>query len=293
MPNATIPIQYQGKTIETNFTHIIPPRSIQKIKIPVNISEGYGFLPYQKLDHIEIPECLVKIENNVALTTALNPRENPIKIQFTDSFQVEPITQAELSFIDQPKTQERDILYDPEIDYKLKSNLTKINLNHCNYEEKESIKKLCYEYRDIFHCEDVPLTFTNATKHEIKLTDETPIHAKTYRYPEVHKKEIKDQISKLLDQKIIQNSDSPWSAPIWVVPKKLDQSGKQKWRMVVDYRKLNDKTIDNKFPLPCITEILDKIGKSQYFTTLDLANGFYQIQMREKKTFLKQLSVQI
>ncbi|XP_047025498.1 uncharacterized protein LOC124634121, partial [Helicoverpa zea] len=81
----------------------------------------------------------------------------------------------------------------------------------------------------------------------------------------------------MLDQKIIIPSNSPWSSPIWVVPKKLDASGQRKWRVVIDYRKLNDITIGETYPIPQITEILDQLGKSQYFTTLDLASGFHQI----------------
>lgn len=46
--------------------------------------------------------------------------------------------------------------------------------------------------------------------------------------------------------------------------------GKPKWRLVIDYRKLNEVTIDDKFPIPNIDEILEKLGRSQYFTTLDL-----------------------
>lgn len=85
----------------------------------------------------------------------------------------------------------------------------------------------------------------------------------------------------MLDQKIIRPSNSPWSSPIWVVPKKIDASGQQKWRVVVDYRKLNEKTIDDRYPLPNITDLLDKLGRCQYFTTLDLASGFHQIEMEE------------
>lgn len=47
----------------------------------------------------------------------------------------------------------------------------------------------------------------------------------------------------MLDQNIILPSNSPWSSQIWVVPKKAAASGKQKWRIVVDLRKLNEKTI--------------------------------------------------
>ena len=60
-----------------NLTYVIDGRTIQKIQIPVDMSNGYGILPYQNLDSLEIPECLVKIENNFAYTTILNPKENP------------------------------------------------------------------------------------------------------------------------------------------------------------------------------------------------------------------------
>uniref|UniRef100_A0A0K8WBI5 RNA-directed DNA polymerase n=1 Tax=Bactrocera latifrons TaxID=174628 RepID=A0A0K8WBI5_BACLA len=96
----------------------------------------------------------------------------------------------------------------------------------------------------------------------------------------------------MLEQKIICHSTSPYSAPIWVVPKKLDASGKDKWRIVVDYRKLNNITVDDKYPIPNMDEILDKLGRCLYFTTIDLAQGFHQIEMdpidRQKTAFSTQ-----
>jgi transposase InsO family protein len=83
----------------------------------------------------------------------------------------------------------------------------------------------------------------------------------------------------MLEQGIIRPSTSPWASPIWIVPKKEDASGHRKWRLVIDYRKLNLKTIDDRYPIPNITEILDKLGRCQYFTTLDLASGFHQIEV--------------
>ena len=83
----------------------------------------------------------------------------------------------------------------------------------------------------------------------------------------------------MLDQGIIRHSISPWSSPVWVVPKKIDASGKQKWRVVIDYRKLNELTVDDKYPLPNISDLLDQLGKCQYFSTLDLASGFHQIEI--------------
>lgn len=138
---------------------------------------------------------------------------------------------------------------------------------------------LCSKYADVFYLDGEPLTFTNKIKHSIKTTDEAPIYTKIYRYPYVHRQEIRDQINKMLEQGIIRPSRSAWSSPIWIVPKKADALGKTKWRLVIDFRKLNDKTVDDKYPFPNITDVLDKLGKCQYLTTLDLASGFYQVEM--------------
>jgi len=80
----------------------------------------------------------------------------------------------------------------------------------------------------------------------------------------------------MIEQKIIRKSKSPYCSPIWIVPKKIDASGKPKFRLVIDYRSLNEITIDDKFPIPVMDEILGKLGRCQYFTTIDLAEGFHK-----------------
>lgn len=88
------------------------------------------------------------------------------------------------------------------------------------------------------------------------------INVKSYRFPEIHK-EIYSQINKMLDQQIIKPSKSPWFSSIWIVSKKEDSSGKKKWRIVIDYRKLNDITIGENYPIPQINEILDQLGQTK------------------------------
>jgi len=84
----------------------------------------------------------------------------------------------------------------------------------------------------------------------------------------------------MLRDEIIQPSTSPWNSPILVIPKKEDASGKKKWRIVVDFRKLNEVTVSDSFPLPVISEILDTLGNSKYFSTIDCASGFLQVPAR-------------
>jgi hypothetical protein len=75
---------------------------------------------------------------------------------------------------------------------------------------------------------------------------------------------------------------SEWNFPLVIVPKKIDATGKRKWRICVDFRKLNEVSVGGSFPLPNIQDILDKVGKARYFTALDCASGFHQIPIRKE-----------
>jgi len=285
-PNAEIPIICETPDFGYNenkfssFTITIPQRTQQVVKLPVNMKSGVGILNYTYFgNNTEMPSALVNVENYFAYTTILNNAENPVKITINEPFVIENIDINELNFCE-----EIDQNLDMEKDNILKENMKNLRLNHCNLEEKKEIRKLCFEFRDIFHSEKIPLTFTSKIKHKINLTDETPVFTKPYRYPEVYRQEVKNQINQMLDQGIIKPSISPWCSPLWIVPKKIDSSGKRKFRIVIDFRKLNSKTIDDRYPIPNITDILDKLGRSLYFSTLDLANGFYQIEMNPEDT---------
>ena len=149
-------------------------------------------------------------------------------------------------------------------------------------EHYNEIWDIILEFYDIFTLPGDPLPLIDLMQHEIKTHDENPIHIKQYRYPPIHQEEIKRQIKDMLAKGIIQESDSPYNSPLWIVPKKQDASGKNKWRLVIDYRKLNEKTIQDAYPLPNIDEILDQLGNARYFSAFDLASGFHQIGMNPK-----------
>ena len=258
-----------------NDSFIIDPRSETIIEIDVlnkNISEG--ICPDIKItDGVYLAKALLKINNGKALTTILNTQNKSLKINKIKLF-LEPFDKPNAILINDCKTK-------VNVADRIKLLGNNLRLEHLNFEEKQSTLRICNEYHDIFHLPNDPLTYTNLLKHEIKVTDPNPIMSKIYRFPEIHKKELDRQISKMITQGIIRESVSPYNSPLWIVPKKLDASGERKWRIVVDYRKLNDVTVFHSFPLPSIESILDQLGHSKYFTTLDLASGFHQILMHE------------
>ena len=86
----------------------------------------------------------------------------------------------------------------------------------------------------------------------------------------------------MLEEDIITHSKSGWNFPLIVIPKKLDASGRRKWRICVDFRKLNEITIGDSYPLPNIQDILDKLGRARYFMTLDCASGYLQVPVAKE-----------
>jgi putative transposase len=103
------------------------------------------------------------------------------------------------------------------------------------------------------------------------------ITLRNYSLPEAQQQEINSQIEDLLKDDIITPSNSGWNFPLLVVPKKMDASGKRKWQMCIDFRKLNKLTVGDSYPLPNIQDILYKLGRARYFTALDCASGYLQV----------------
>lgn len=147
-------------------------------------------------------------------------------------------------------------------------------------EEQISIENICAKFPDVFHLPNDKLSVANLYKQNICLKkNATPVYVKPYRLPQALKHEIETQISDMLKDGIIEEAQSEWSSPILIVPKKVDRSGKKKWRVVIDYRRLNERIQDDKFPLPNITEILDSLSGAIYFSHLDLSQGYYQAEL--------------
>jgi hypothetical protein len=154
-----------------------------------------------------------------------------------------------------------------------------INCEHSNAEELAHVDRILEDYSDIFFLPGDVLPCTNKVMHSIPTENNLPINTKQYRYPPAHKEFIKEQIQKYLRDGIIKPSDSPSNSPLWIVPKKPDSQGRPRWRMVIDFRDLNLKTVGDAYPLPNIADILDKLGKAIVFSIFDLAMGFHQIEM--------------
>ncbi|KAK9752250.1 hypothetical protein QE152_g4427 [Popillia japonica] len=133
--------------------------------------------------------------------------------------------------------------------------LNKLRLNHLNKEETKVIKDLCLQYKDVCYDERLPLTFTNHVKHRLNMKEETPVYLRPYRKTPLQKEEIKKQVKNLLDQDVIQESCSPWSAPVSIVPKKSDASGDDTEDLRQDIQDILD--TENFFEVP--QQLIDEV----------------------------------
>jgi hypothetical protein len=204
-----------------------------------------------------------------------------------------------LNISESSKTLNREImsklLYEDELEYRIykvesENNGDRISKirelirsDHMNEEERKTIFEICEQYAEIFHVEGDKLTYTNATSHEIRLKpNQPPVYRRPYRLPQAQQHEINKQIEGMLANDIIEPSISPFNSPLLLVKKKIDASGLEKFRVVVDFRALNEVTINEFHPLPLITEILDQLGQCHLFSVIDLASGFYQIPLAKE-----------
>lgn len=113
-------------------------------------------------------------------------------------------------------------------------------------------------------------------KMSIILTDDVPVCQRSRRLAFSEKQEVEKQIEQWLQEGIIEHSCSAYSSPLVVCRKKNGDM-----RLCVDYRKLNKKTVKDKYPLPIIEEVLDNLSNSKVFTTLDLKNAFFHVEVEE------------
>lgn len=218
--------------------------------VQMNLEKPYGFL--LGMDWIDKNVRLIDIHNEEIV---LNNKE---RIPFLNKKIVDEVNMLE------------------------ESHFENIKLDHLNEEEKQGVTQLMYKYKNLFYKDGDKLTNTTSIVHEIKTITNEQINSKLYRYPPQHETEVRKQMRDMEAQGIIRKSKSRYSSPIIVIPKKGDNSGVQKFRIVVDYRRLNQITVDDKQPLPNMDSILDKLGKAQYFTAIDLAKGYHQILVAEE-----------
>lgn len=155
--------------------------------------------------------------------------------------------------------------------------------------QQEELSTLLCKWEKVFATHGEDFGRTDLVQHRIHTGSAAPVRERYRPLPPMMYKEMKTLLAGMLEKGVIKESCSPWAAPI-VLVKKKDGS----WRFCVDYRKLNAVTHKDAFPLPRIEETLTNLTRAEWFTTLDLASGYWQVEMdpqdREKTAFSTHLA---
>ena len=135
---------------------------------------------------------------------------------------------------------------------------------------------LLYEYFDVISV-DGEFGHTSLVEHAIHTEDVPPIKCRARPINPWLEADLKQQVHDLLERQVIEKSKSPWNFPLVAAPKK---NGKIRW--CVDYRKLNDITLKDAYPIPCIEDNLARLCNAKIFSCLDGSGAFHVIDVRKE-----------
>nr|XP_027212302.1 uncharacterized protein LOC113805498 [Penaeus vannamei] len=158
------------------------------------------------------------------------------------------------------KLQNSDILKNPNS-----------KISHLSHEQQQDILCVLQQFSDVLG--DIPRQ-THLVTHDVKLVDGAiPVKQAPYRMSPYKAKIMEEEVSFLLKNGLAELSESEWASPCALVPKSKG------WRMVTDYRRINELTKGDCYPLPRILDIIDAIGESKFITVIDLLKGYYQVPL--------------
>ena len=159
---------------------------------------------------------------------------------------------------------------------------TKLKGKCKDFDEVKVVEMLRGEFPEVFS--DLPGK-TNACSLKIETGTEAPRRSPPYRIPDRLKEGVRSEVDKLVELGIVVPSTSPWASPVVPVPKSDGTV-----RVCIDYRKLNEVTVADPYYMTTMEEILERVGESSVMSKLDLAKGFYQVEVepssREKTAFI-------
>lgn len=263
----------------------LPPRS--EMIVPTQVeglrgTERWGLVEpvrrnCQREDGVLVGRTLVDLQERQVAMRVLNTADHSKKLK-----QGEVIAQCqEIGSVLLPPTQ--DSVGNAEVPAHILQ-LYERSVADLDLEKAKQVKELLIEYSSIFSKGPDDLGCTGMVKHHIRTADALPIRQRPRRLPHALREEANRAVEEMRKHGVIEPSSSPWSSPV-VLVKKPDGST----RFCVDYRRLNSVTHKDSYPLPRIDEMLEALSGSQWFSTLDLKSGYWQVELadedKEKSAF--------
>ena len=140
----------------------------------------------------------------------------------------------------------------------------------------DEFDNLLTEFRSVMYDGEDCIGETSVVEHDIELCDSlcAPVHCRARPIPYHLRDLVSEQVNRMLQLGVIQESRSPWSSPVLLVPKSDGQ-----YRFCIDFRRLNALTKKDANPMPSVEDTFSLIGNARVFSTLDLLSGFWQVPL--------------
>ena len=152
---------------------------------------------------------------------------------------------------------------------------------HLTSPQIKQLTSVLLKYHDVFSMKGENLKQTDIAVHEIDTGDTPPFRERLRNYSPAMQTIIDVEVKKMIDQGVLIPSRSPYASNLLLV-RKPDPSSENgmKDRVCASFVKLNSLTRKDSYPLPNIQNIFDSIGKSKWYTTMDLLSGFWQVMVK-------------
>ena len=258
----------QCTNITTNVN--IRPQCASIMSLPVSFPEGTEVLFEGVTDylHISISNSISKVKKGKILIGAVNSSSQSVILNKENAtFKITPNDEFDI---------ERQIPDGPETGAP--------DLTHLTHEQQLEIEKILNNNNKGISKNETDIGYCNKLYHQIDTGNHPPIATRQWPLPHSTKLLMKEECDKMLKMKVIEPCNSPWRSPCLIIKKRNNS-----YRYCIDFRSIKAITKEDNYPLPRIETILESMSGAQYFSTLDMRCGYWQIPIapedREKAAF--------
>lgn len=156
-------------------------------------------------------------------------------------------------------------------------NTSNVNVGELPSAERGRLLRLLNKFKYMFARDTKDLGCTDLIKMHIQTTTDQAVHFKPYRLSQKENQIVNEKVNDLVEAGIVRESESEYASPVVLIKKKGGD-----YRLCIDYRALNARTVKDRYPLPHIDDQVARLAGKCFFTTLDLAQGYYQVPMAEE-----------
>ncbi len=264
---------------------ILPPESGVKVKVTIpratRLTTDGLVEPDANLmrnHHVLLLPGIIKAQESDTHVLIINPYEKPVQLNpgvglgTCESYYERPARPRRVAGV----TLLKDTPLEDQVPGHLKELFEK-STELLTDDEKAAFAVLLTKYQNVFSTGPGDLGRTHLVEHRINTGMAPPIKQRPRRQPIGKREAERDEIEKMLQLGLVEPSSSPWASPVVLVKKKCGST-----RFCIDFRLLNDVTIKDAYPLPRIDDCLDALQGAQYYSSMDVQSGFWQIPVAEE-----------